>query len=300
MKNKTLCLGLIMFTLLLFVAFIGPYLPFIDQELTPVKHRWTADEHLMLPPYPPSELNWLGSDSKGVDNLSKLVLGTKETVFVIFAIAIIRYLIAVPLGLLSYKKKGIFHIITSSLNQIFSYLPTIFSAVLLINLPFLLLTPYRIYGVILILAFLEVGRVSYIVQEQTNAVSRQPFMEAGTVLGLSKLRLIKSYYLPAIGPELIVNFCMDLGKAALLIGQLGILGIFLSHEWVEVNAMTMKFMNTSLNWVSLLSEHRADIYVSKFGFIFYPAFAIMYVILTFNVMGEGIRRHFQNKMNLQK
>ncbi|MGZ9583524.1 ABC transporter permease [Paenibacillus marinisediminis] len=296
MKNVTLWIGGAMLALLVFVMFAGPYLPFVDRELTPEKHRWTADDHLMLPPYPPSELNPIGSDAEGVDNLSKLIVGTKETVFIIFAVALVRYLIAVPLGLLSYRNKGPFHFITSGMNQFFSYLPTIFSAILLINLPFLLLSPNRLLWVIFILALLEVGRVAYIVQQQAHHVSLQPFVEAGVVLGLSNSRMARSYYLPALGPELIVNFCVDLGKVTLLIGQLGVLGIFLTHEWVEVYVMSMQFLNTSNNWVSLLAENRRDIFLSKFEFIFYPAVAIMYTILTFNVLGEGLRKHFNSKL----
>ncbi|WP_028546927.1 ABC transporter permease [Paenibacillus taiwanensis] len=295
MRNLTLWIGAIMFTLLMFVTFAGPYLPFIDQTLTPEKHRWSQDERLILPPYEPSSHNLLGSDKDGVDNLSKIIVGAKETLLIIFSITALRYMIAVPLGLLAYQKKGLANSILTAWNQLFSYLPTLFSAVLLLSLPFLLFATWRLLWVIFILAAIEIGRVAYMIQQQTYQISREPYVEAGYALGLRPWRLTKSYFIPALMPEIIVHFCVDLGKVTLLIGQLGVLSIFLSQEWVEVGAMSMKLMNTSHNWMSLLASMRADIYVSKFTYIFYPALAIMFTILTFNVLGEGIRAHFNRR-----
>lgn len=296
MKNYTLWIGGAMLALVLFVMYLGPELPFIDKSLTPEKHRWSEQGKLMLPPYKASDLNWIGSDKKGVDNLSKLVVGTKETVYIVFFIALLRYIIAVPLGVLAYKQKGVAHWLVTSLNQIFTFLPVIFSAILLLSMPFIQYSSNRILWVIPILALLEVGRVAHIVQQQANHISHELFVEAGESLGLSGWRLVRNYYMPSLVPEIVINFCIDLGKVMLLIGQLGVLSIFLTHNWVEVDYFTMKFVNTSTNWVSLLAETRADIYLSKFTFVFYPALAILFTVLTFNLLGEGLRRHFNRRM----
>jgi peptide/nickel transport system permease protein len=295
-QNSTLWIGVSMLAILVIVMFFGQYFPKVDTTLEPVKHRWNEENRLLLPAYAPSEVNPLGSNKAGVDNYSKLIMGTKETIFIILSIGIVRYLIAIPLGLLSYRNKGSFYFITSSLNQVFSYLPTIFSAMILVSLPFILMTEFRIYWIILILAFLEVGRVAYIIGQQTNKISKEQYVEAGVALGLSPWRIAKSYYMPTLGPELIINFFIDLGKITLLIGQLGILSIYLSHAWVEVDYFTMRFLNTSNNWINILADHRSDIYLSKFAFVFFPALAIMYTILTFNILGEGLRKHFNRRV----
>lgn len=287
-----------MFSLLLFVAFIGPYLPFIDNTLSQDKHRWSESGKLVLPPYEPSNLNWLGSDRKGVDNLSKLVMATKETIYIIIATTLLRYLIAVPLGIVAHWRAGFIRHFVSVVHQVFSFLPTIFSVMLLINLPSLLNTPNRFYWSILILAFVEAGRVAYIVQQQVQMISKEPYFEAATVSGLSNLKIARNYYLPALLPELIVNFCIDLGKVTILIGQLGVMEIFISQMWVEVAAYTKVFINTSLNWITLLSANRGDIYVNRFSFIFFPAGAILFTILTFNVLGEGFRKMFSKRENI--
>jgi len=286
-----------MLAIIIIVMYFGAFFPKVDPTLAEVKHRWNENNRLMLPRYAPSDVNILGSDRNGVDNFSKLIIGTKETIYLIVGIALVRYLIGIPLGLLSYRNKGFFHMITSCWNQIFSYLPTFFSAALLLSIPYFLFNSYRMIWVVLILAILEAGRVAYVIQQQSNKLSKELFVEAGHALGLNPLRLAKSCYLPALLPETIVNFCMDVGKVALLIGQLGIIGIFLSQNWVEIGFFTMRITNTSSNWINVLADHRSDIYLSKFAFIFFPALAIMYTICTFNILGEGLRKHFNRRGN---
>ncbi len=299
-KNTALWIGILMLIGLLFIMFVAPYMSFVDRELIQEKHRFTGipGKMLQLPPYEPSEKNPLGSDDKGVDNLSKLILGAKETVFAVLIIAVVRYIIAIPLGLLAYKQRGLANFIIKSLNQVFSNIPTIIAAALLLSLPAFLNTPNRFMWAVLFIAVLEVGRVAFLVQQQTYRIAMEPFVEAGTALGLSGTRMTRKYYFPAILPEIVVNFCIDIGKVMLLIGQLGVLSIFLSHAWEDTTGFgTYAFVNTSTNWFALISEHRMDIYMEKFAFVFAPALGIMYVILTFNVIGEGLRQFYNHKMN---
>ncbi len=300
MKNKPLWIGILMLFVLLFFIFAGPYLSFVDRELTEERHRFTGipGKMLQLPPYPPSEKNPLGTDEAGVDNLSKLIMGAKESVIVVFLIAAVRYALGVPLGLLARKQIGFFHFTVHGLNQLFSIVPTVIAAIMLLSIPAFLATPNRFFWSIVIIAFIEVGRVAYIVQQRTVRTSYESFVEAGRALGLSSMRLSRKYYFPALLPELIVNFCVDIGKVMLLIGQLGILNIFIKHS-LGLNWETGRYSynNESTNWFALLSEHRWDIYFERFAFIFFPALAIMFVILTFNVLGEGLRQHFNKRMN---
>lgn len=300
MRNIALWIGCFMLLCMLFFMYVGPYLPFVDRELTQEKHRFTdiPGKRLEMPPFPPSEKNPLGTDKSGVDNLSKLLLGMKETVYIVIAVAFVRYIIAVPLGIMAYKQKGVAHFILTSLNRLFSYIPTIIAAVLLLSLPTFLNTQNRMAWAIFFIALLEVGRVAHIVQQQTFKLSHEQFVQAGVSLGLSGKRLSTKYYMPAILPEVIVNFCVDVGKVMLLVGQLGVLNIFLSHKWVDTTGFgNYQFVNAGMNWFALLSEHRMDIYYNKFAFVFFPALAIMFVILTFNVLGEGLRHHYNRRMH---
>lgn len=303
MKNVTLWVGGMMLALLILFVFLGPYLPFVDRELTEVKYRFTEIEgqRLMLPPFPPNPDNPLGSDRRGVDNLSKLVMGAKETIYIVVVIILLRYIIAVPLGLFAYKQRGFMHTLIHTWNNVFSFLPTVITAALILCTPLFTESPYRLHLGIIVVALLEVGRVAYIVQQQAYDISHMQYVEAGVALGLSKGRMIRNYYLRALFPEIIVNMCLDVSRVMLLIGQLGVLEIYLAHAVEPVpdpeRFGLMVIVNEGSNWFALLAEHAQDIYFERFAFIFFPVLAIMYVILTFNVLGEGLRRYFNRHIN---
>ncbi|MGY5346289.1 ABC transporter permease subunit [Paenibacillus glucanolyticus] len=298
MKNFPLWIGGILLAFFVFVMLAGPYMPFIDKDLKNEPSRWVmkdGKQKLTLPPYKPSSKNWLGSDKRGVDNLSKLVVTAKDTILLVLAITAARYAIGVPLGLIARKKKGFTYQFITFWNQMCSYLPPVFASALLLALPFFLFSQQRMGWAILILASVEAGRVAITIQQQAHKMASEPYMEAGTALGLRTRTLTKNYYIPVMFPEVIVNFCLDMGKVMLLLGQLAIVNIFLGHEWKEVNYYVMEFVETGYNWATILSKNRADIWLGKFQFVVYPAFAMMLLIITFNLLGEGLRRRFQVK-----
>ncbi|NEZ41471.1 ABC transporter permease subunit [Paenibacillus alvei] len=212
-------------------------------------------------------------------------------------------ILGVMKGLADYKlSKSKWNAIGNGTTRLFQSVPD-FMVVLLIQwfviryMPFIHFFEQKEWYAFLIPSVLvSIYPAMYIVQQQANHISHELFVEAGESLGLSRWRMVRNYYMPSLVPEIIINFCIDIGKVMLLIGQLGVLSIFLTHNWVEVNYFTMKFLNTSMNWVSLLAETRRDIYVSKFTFVFYPALAILLTVLTFNLLGEGLRRHFNRRM----
>ncbi|GGA26286.1 ABC transporter permease [Paenibacillus physcomitrellae] len=288
-RNIMLWVGCLMLAILLFVIFVGPYLPFID--VTPVPSRLSDSGKLTLPPYKYSAENPLGSDKFGVDNLSRIVVGAKETLLLAGSIALLRYVIGFPLGVMARNKKGGAHNLISILNHVFSFFPTLIAAAAFMSLPLLVQVHLRTFWIVLFLAFIEVGRVAVLVQQQTSRISQELYIEAGNALGLSPLRMAKNHYLPAMTPELIVNLCLDFGKSVLLIGQLGVLHIFIAQRYSSFAGM----LNTSNDWGSMLAAHISEIFVSKFQYVLIPSTAILFAILTFNVLGEGLRHLFNRR-----
>jgi len=295
-RNYHLWIGGVMALLLMMLAVAGPHLPFVDSKLEPQRLLFPQGGGVMKAPFPPSEQFPLGSDRDGRDMLSMLVLGARETLLLILGITLIRYLIAVPLGLLGYKNKGFLSVLIHGWNQLFSSLPVIFMAILLLSLPlFLVYNENRFYWVIAIIALVDVGRVSYVVQQQAHQLSKKPFMEAGITLGVRPFGMLKNYYLTNLAPEIATNFCIDIGRVALLIGQLAIFKIFVSQEFVQTAYGMMELVNTSLEWGTIIKDARRDV-LKAFWIPFFPALALAYTIFTFNILGEGLRKYFNRHM----
>lgn len=294
LKNKYLTIGTILLGLLLFMTFLGPMLPFVDNELKIERMKFSEDGGMRRAPIEPSEGFPLGTDREGRDILSMLIVGAKETLFLIFMITALRYVLAIALALLASKGTGIFYKILSVWNQVFSSLPTIFSAIIIVSIPYFVFNENRLAWFIVLVALIEVGKAGMIIQQQANSISKSAYVEAGITVGVGPMGLYSRYYLPNLLPEIFVNFCIDLGRTALLIGQLGIFGIFVSQQFLQTNYGSGEVLNTSINWATMIGAARNDIFLN-FWIPFFPALALTIVIMIFNILGEGLRQHFGSK-----
>lgn len=291
MRNWHLIIGTILLSFLLIGTLIGPYFSYIKEGLK--ENRMVMEDgKFQRAPFPPSSQHFLGTDHDGRVLFSILIAGAKDTILLIFAITIIRYVLSLVLVLLSFIWKQPFTWLINWWNQLSSGLPIIFASILFITLPIFTFSPNRVVWVVIILALVELGRVSYIMQQKILSISRTPFVEAGITIGSGPVRFFKDYYIPNLLPDLIVNFCIDLGRVALLLGQLGIFSIFVTQLFVQTSYGFGELRNTSLNWPTLLGEARGDL-LKAFWIPFFTASAITYLILTFNILGEGLRRYFE-------
>lgn len=291
MKNKTFLIGFSMLFALFLAAIIGPWLPTIQNGMEK-RISYMEDGEMKIAPFPPDKDYPFGTDRDGRSLLSLIVLGIKDTLLLIFAITGIRYLIGVTLGLLSSRKKGFFAWLVNLLSQLFSGFPAIFAALLLLNMPFMLFSEQRMLWVILFLAVIEMGRVAELAQEQAYQVSISPYYEGGVAVGIGLPKMIRNYYLPNILPVVITGFFLDLARVTMLVGQLGLLSVFMIQQFVQEDIGYGNIVNTSYNWPGLLASARVEI-AHAIWIPMFPALAITYLIFSFHFMGEGLRRHFE-------
>ncbi|WP_339148848.1 MULTISPECIES: ABC transporter permease subunit [unclassified Sutcliffiella] len=292
LKNKALWTGGLFLLLLILVAAFGSYFPYVKEGLEEKRLIFPESGGLEKAPFAPSADFPLGSDHEGRNMVSLLVMGAKDTLLLIFLITTIRYLVGVMLGAIASLGGRFISNVLNVWDQIFSSMPVIFFAILAFNLPLLIYAENRFWIVIFSIALVEVGRVGVTTRDQLIHVKNKPYIDAARTVGVTNFGLAKNHYLPTLLPTMLVNYCFDIGRVALIIGQLGIFSIFITMQFVEVPPGGMfQLVNTSFNWPTILGDARKDIYTA----VWIPAaaaFAIMYVILTFNILGEGLRRHF--------
>ncbi|WP_202819825.1 hypothetical protein, partial [Escherichia coli] len=102
--------------------------------------------------------------------------------------------------------------------------------------------------------------MAFIIQKQAYDLSQKPFIEAGVTIGVRPIRMISGYYLPNLGPEIIVNFFSDIARVVMLIGQLAILNVFISQIFVQTGYVAFSMFNTRDYWCSIIKETRRDCY----------------------------------------
>ncbi|GAA0315415.1 ABC transporter permease [Bacillus carboniphilus] len=286
--------GLLMLLILLLLTFVGPFLPFVDSELEEVQYIWTKDKIPLGPPFEPSEEFPLGSDRQGRDILSIVVMGAKETLFLVVMITIIRYVVALPLSFLAHRNVLGARFVLNWLNGLLSYVPTIIIVVLLAMLPPIMLIETRPLFLLLIIALVEVGRAADMIKLEFDELSSKEFMQSGISGGAKSFTLFKSYYLPFLYGKILIYMITDLGRVMFLLGQLGFIGIFISQVLVQVEIGYFEIVNESTTWPALLVDSFRDIRAAVW-IPFYPALAMTYTILTFNILAQGLQNLFNRK-----
>ncbi|MDE5415995.1 ABC transporter permease [Alkalihalobacterium chitinilyticum] len=292
--NKPLIISSILLIFLFVICLVGPYFPFLQSPDDVKEYILHEDGTIEVAPFSPSQMYWLGTDHYGVDLLTLIITGGKDTLLVVFAITLIRYVMAVPLGVLARKNKGFFHFTVSSLNSFFSMVPILFFALLFMNLPMFLASDYRFILILFTLALLECGRTAAAVQTQVAQIDRSTYMEGAIINGSKWLTVLRLYYWRHLRTSLIVLFFLDASRVMLLLGQLGFLSMFFAQTWVLDEAIGILVRNDLHIWPTMLADTRKYLH-SNIWIPLAPALMITITIFALQLFGEGLRSRFEKK-----
>jgi peptide/nickel transport system permease protein len=295
MRNLPLLLGSLLFLIFLIFAIGGGNLFFVDSELKDEVMR-RDESGLSIPPYPPSDKNWLGSDKSGRDLFSLLVIGTRETLILVFLIAGMRYLLALPLGAAAANYK-FFRWVLDSWNYLLSFVPPIFLVALTIGIPYIYFSKNIFFWYVFILAMIEVGRVAELVRGNMAHLSTQEFIEAASTAGTNRVNMMKRHYWPHLRPLVLTSFASDLGRSLFLMAQLAVIQIFVSRTFLSTESGSYENISTSLSYPVLLQNILRDIWVHTW----IPYFTVLFIsmmIITFFLLSEGLKRYFKKKYRM--
>jgi peptide/nickel transport system permease protein len=224
---------------------------------------------------------WLGTDKAGRDELSRLLLGTRISL----GIGLVAVLISLALGVSVGAVAGYFGGWADSL--LLGLMTVVWS------IPGIML----VIGISLALdskgvwvSFVAVGLtmwvdVARVVRGQVLGLRSATFIEAGRVLGLPTSRLIFVHLLPNLRGPLIVLATSNFAAAILLEAGLSFLGLGVqppAPSWGLMVKEGYDLLGTEAGlWLTLL-----------------PGLAISLLVLSFNVLGNGLRDAFDPKTQL--
>ncbi|WP_456275341.1 ABC transporter permease [Bacillus sp. AK128] len=295
-KNVSLMIGLVFLFILVSIALFPELFPFVDTKLERILYILNEDKKPVMPPFPPSEGNIFGTDHWGRDLFSMIILGTRETLIYVLLISTIRFVVGVPFSFLAFHKIGGSHTLLAISNRLFTYVPSIVTIIILMTLPPILFSEFRPYLVVLIIALVELNKVSTSLVEEIRHVYKQEYMVAAKSLGTKPLALIKRYLLPQLYPNLIVSFSLDLARNFVILAQLGFFQFFIAHVHVQLEDGSWEFQNTSLMWPNflgnILSDLRGPIWIP-----FFATLAISFAIITFTLIGNGLTKQYRSRFH---
>jgi peptide/nickel transport system permease protein len=233
----------------------------------------------------PSWSHPLGTDSNGMDVLTRLMYGGRISLLVGFAVVFIEMFIGIIIGGISgYFGKWIDTLLMRFVD-LFNCIPTwpiiiIFGAVM----DALEVNSYvRVFLMMIILGLLGWTSVARVVRGQILSLREQDFMVAAEATGLSVSRRIFRHLVPNVMPLLIVQATMGLG------------GIIITEATLSFLGLGVKYPLAS--WGSIINAATNLHVMTNYWFIWVPAgLLILLTVLGFNFVGDGLRDAFDPKM----
>lgn len=256
-------MGTIVFVIFLLLAIFGPLLaPYGSNEQIVEDAR----DGLSLS-------HWFGVDHLGRDVFSRVVLGAAD----IFALAGVGTLLAVvigtSLGLLSGYRGGWFDELLMRFFDSILALPALLLALLLLGT----LGPSR-QSVLLVIVVVYIPIVARVVRSVVLSVKTRAYVEAARVQGESSARILFREILPAVLPALAVEAALRFSYAIFLASSLGFLGVGVQPP--------------SPDWGLMVNEARDTLSQTPWA-LYFPAAAISALVISVNLMADGLKRVFQ-------
>lgn len=243
----------------LILAAIGPY-------ITP----YPFDQfHFSTRLAPPSADFWWGTDRYGRDIFSRVIHGTRLTVFMAGTGTLIGVSFGMLIGLFSGYVGGWIDEVLMRLTDIAMSFPGLLLAMLVVAA----LGSNEVNAVISI-GIVFTPKVARVVRSATLGLRHVQFVEAAEVRGESNSFIIFREILPNVWPPIIVETCIRLSYAVLLVVSLSYLGLGAQPP--------------APDWGLMIAKERAFL-VSASWVVLAPAAAIVSLIIGVNLLGDGMR-----------
>ena len=223
-----------------------------------------------------AEGHWLGTDNLGRDTLSRLIYGSRVALFVAFCAAIGTMIVGTILALVAGYFGGVVDWIISRLVDLWmSFPPVVLSLILIVGFG------VGIGNVILAIVLVDWTRFCRVVRSEVLVIRRQTYIDAARLAGFSHWRTMLREVLPAALPLIITLMSLEMGIAVIVEAILSFVGMSVESDIPA--------------WGVMISDARADMYQSSWGLIL-PISAIVVTVLAFNLLGDGLRRSFDARL----
>ena len=233
----------------------------------------------------PSKEHWLGTDTSGMDMLTRLMYGGRVSLIIGFIVVIIEAFLGVILGGVSGYFGGWVDNLIMRIVDIFYCIPSTPLIIILGSaMDAMQVDPQiRMLYLMLILGFLGWPSIARLVRGQILSLREQEFMTATEACGISVSRRIFRHLIPNVIPQLIVICTMSLGSTILMEATLSFLGLGVKFPFAS--------------WGNIINDVNNAFVMTNYLFIWIPAgICLLITVLVFNFVGDGLRDAFDPKM----
>ncbi len=270
LKHSSARVGMVLLGILLltaiFAEWIAPYDPIVP--LSNVKRRDVACIHILGCSADKSE-HLMGIDGNNRDLFSRVVFGSRPSLQIGISTITFAIIIGGILGALAGFLGGwLDNVIMRSMDVLMAF-PSLLLAIAIVAV----LGPGLI-NALLAVAIIEIPIYARVVRASVLSVKELDYVYASRSLGASDLRLLFTRVMPNALTPLIVQGTLGIATAILSAAALSFLGLGAEFPTPE--------------WGLMLGEERNSVFNAP-HLVFFPGLAIMMTVLSFNLLGDGLR-----------
>ena len=257
--HKQLIFFLVMAIIIILIAIFA-------KEIAP---KDPLDAVMDKPLHGPDKTNLLGTDILGRDILSRIIYGTRYSLFMTLVLVAAVFVLGTTLGLIAGYFGGLVDTLIMRLADMMVSFPGIILAIAIAGL----LGPSMTNAIIAIssVTWPKYARLS---RSMVLKIKKELYVEAARLTGSRNKEILFRYILPNMVTLMLVTAISDIGALMLEISALSFLGFGAQPPIPE--------------WGAMLNEGRT--YLAKAPWLMlYPGMAIVIVVVVFNMLGDNIK-----------
>ena len=224
----------------------------------------------------PSLEHPLGTDELGRDTLSRLLYGSRVSLGIAFSSVIIGVFVGAVLGLVAAYSGGVVDSVIMRVMDVMLALPGI-----LLGIAIVVVLGNGVINTVIAVAVFSVPTFARLVRGSALAVLQLDYIMASRGLGASGVRIVLAHVVPNSLTPLIVQSTLQLGVAILIASGLSFLGLGVQPPNPE--------------WGAMLSKGRELVRSTPVA-AFAPGMAITVLVLSFSLLGDGLRDALDPKL----
>ncbi len=260
-RHRPATVGLALMLLLCAVALLGPYLAPYDPN--------AQGDIVAMRFLPPSSDHPMGTDRFGRDVLSRVLYGARISL----SIGLLAVLIAMTLGTLVGALAGYIRGWLDTLSMRVVDLMLSFPRLVLLIAVAGLFEP-SIGLITVVLGLTGWMGTSRIVRGEVLAVREREFVQAARALGFRERRILLRHVLPNVLGPVIVAATLGIGNTILAEAALSFLSLGVQPP--------------TASWGNMVASGR-DVIVEAWWITTFPGLAIVFTVMSFNLVGDGLR-----------
>ncbi|MDB5894886.1 MAG: D-ala-D-ala transporter subunit [Rhodoferax sp.] len=259
LRNPMTVAGVAVVAVLLLVALFAPWI---------ATHN-PLDQNLKQALQAPSSAHWFGTDEYGRDVFSRLVHGSRISLYIITLVTVIVGPVGLAVGSMAGYFGGWVDNVFMRITDIFISFPS-----LVLALAFVAALGPGLDHAVIAIALTAWPPIARLARAETLSLRHADFVVAAQLQGASSSRILMRYITPLLMSSVVVRLTMNMASVILTAAGLGFLGLGAQPPLPE--------------WGAMISSGRRYM-IECWWLVAAPGAAIMLVSLAFNLLGDGLR-----------